>query len=152
MAFSVASTSYEENRIEELRELVKRLMGEHRDYSSQTEDLNRRISDAEFASMIEIFAPLREALINHMLEEETEIFPELSRRGLFTERTSEIMQQHVEITAALDSMRFAIHRRNLQDVKSAFNSLLSVMHLHFPAEEREVFQIVIQLPSAASSS
>ncbi len=95
-------------------ELIKKLVAEHRDFSSQTERLDRSLRESQtFHQLSEIFTPLKEALIDHMLVEETEIFPEVSARGLFSERVSEIMQQHLDITAALDRMKFAIHGKNL---------------------------------------
>jgi iron-sulfur cluster repair protein YtfE (RIC family) len=126
-----------------LKELVQKLLGEHRDFSSQTAEITQSIDDAAaFARISKVFVPLREALIEHMLVEESEIFPEVSRRGLFTERISEIMQQHLDITAALENMRFALHGKNLNALKSAFEELSTVMKLHFPAEESEVFPLI----------
>lgn len=127
-----------------LKELVQKLLEEHRDFSSQTTEIEQSIDDLSALSRIsKIFVPLREALIEHMLVEESEIFPEVSRRGLFTERISEIMQQHLDITAALENMRFALHGKDLNALKSAFDGLSTVMKLHFPAEESEVFSLVL---------
>ncbi len=124
-------------------ELIKKLVAEHRDFSSQTERLDRSLRESQtFHQLSEIFTPLKEALIDHMLVEETEIFPEVSARGLFSERVSEIMQQHLDITAALDRMKFAIHGKNLGAAGEAFNELLSAMKIHFPAEESEVFSLL----------
>ncbi len=126
-----------------LKELVQKLLEEHHDFSSQTCKIEQSIEKTvEFARISEVFVSLREALIEHMLVEESEIFPEVSRRGLFTERVSEIMQQHLDITAALENMRFALHGKNMNALKSAFDELSAVMKLHFPAEESEVFSLV----------
>ena len=125
-----------------LRALVKRLLEEHRDFSSKVHILNQSIDDFELSKISEVFVPFREALIEHMLVEESEIFPEVSRLGFFDERISEIMQQHVDITAALDEFRFSMHRKNLQDIKNAFDELVRLMNIHFPAEEKEVFTLI----------
>lgn len=127
-----------------LRELVRRLLAEHRDFASRTSLLENSIGDpSAIARITEVFVPLRDALVEHMLVEETEIFPEVSMRGLFTERVSEIMQQHLEITTALENMRFALHGKDREALRKAFEELSAVMRLHFPAEEREVFQLVV---------
>jgi hypothetical protein len=129
--------------VQELGSLIGRLIKEHREFSTQTCDLGEGIEKSEtFDRLEEIFIPLNEQLVDHMLVEETEIFPEVSRRGLFDERVSEIMQQHLDITAALDEMKFALHRKNLEDLESGFTELTNVMKLHFPAEEKEVFSLV----------
>ena len=125
-----------------LRALVKRLLEEHRDFSSKVHILNESIDDFELSKISKVFVPFREALIEHMLVEESEIFPEVSRLGFFDERISEIMQQHVDITAALDEFRFSMHRKNLQDIKNAFDELVRLMNIHFPAEEKEVFMLI----------
>ena len=126
-----------------LKELVQKLLEDHRNFSSETAEIAQSIDGVTaFAQISEVFVPLREALIGHMLVEESEIFPEISRLGLFTERTSEIMQQHLDITAALENMRFALHGKNLNALKSAFDKLSAVMKLHFPVEESEVFSLV----------
>ena len=131
-----------QNQMESLSALVQRLLAEHRDFSSKSQALDHSISKSEFASVSDIILSLRESLIDHMLVEETEIFPEVSRRGFFNERISEIMQQHVEITAALDRIRFALHRKNIQELKVVFDELAQLMNTHFPAEEEEVFPLV----------
>lgn len=125
-----------------LKKLVRTLIDEHRDFSSKVESLNNSISDSQLDAIKEIFVPLHESLIGHMLLEETEIFPEVSRLSLFDERISEIMQQHVDITAALDEFRFSIHRKNLNDIKEAFDELVGLMNMHFPSEEKEVFTLI----------
>ena len=125
--------------------LVQRLMREHRDFASQTRKLDEDIASQSpvYQDITEIFATLRQDLIDHMLVEETEIFPEVSNRGLFNERISEIMQQHLDITAALDTMKFAIHAKDLEELRTGFNELCTIMNLHFPAEEKEVFSLVV---------
>lgn len=138
------STLATESQKESLSSLVGKLIEEHRDFADKEERLNRRIGeDFDFSSLAETFLPLREALIEHMLVEETEIFPEVSNRGLLNERISEIMQQHLDLTAALDEMRFSLHRKDLEKLRVAFDNLVRVMHTHFPAEEKEVFSLVL---------
>lgn len=129
---------------ESLSSLVRRLVQEHRDFSGKEKKLRQTMNDdSELSTLRQTFYPLRESLIEHMLVEETDIFPEVSNRGLFDERISEIMQQHLEITAALDEMRFSLSRKDFQKLMSAFDDLVRVMHTHFPAEEKEVFPLVL---------
>lgn len=137
------SSNVEGAQTDSLRTLVRKLIEEHRDFSSKVQEIDQRIEDSELTSLVNIFHPLRDSLIDHMLVEESEIFPEVSNRGLFTERISEIMQQHLEITAALDEMRSSIHRKDFQKLKVAFDELVRVLCNHFPAEEKEVFSLVI---------
>ncbi|MGH2637736.1 MAG: hypothetical protein ACRDF4_00365, partial [Rhabdochlamydiaceae bacterium] len=57
----------EESNVAYLRELVQRLLEEHRNFSSQTGAFEQSIADlAAFARITEVFVPLREALIEHM--------------------------------------------------------------------------------------
>ncbi|MDG6905552.1 MAG: hemerythrin domain-containing protein [Nitrososphaerota archaeon] len=128
-----------------LEALVQRLMKEHRDFASQTGKLDESIAceSPMYHEITKVFATLKEELTDHMLAEETEIFPEVSNRGLFNERISEIMQQHLDITAALDRMKFALHGKDLEELRSGFNELCAIMNLHFPAEEKEVFLLVL---------
>ncbi|MGI0083500.1 MAG: hypothetical protein ACREBQ_00290 [Nitrososphaerales archaeon] len=138
------STSLEEEKMESLKRLVQKLLEEHHGFSSQVHGLKQGIEDsATFDSISDSFLPLRDALIEHMLVEESEIFPEVSRRGLFDERISEIMQQHLDITASLDNMRRALHHKNLGELRLVFAKLDSVMNDHFPAEGRQVFALVL---------
>jgi hemerythrin superfamily protein len=131
-------------QVETLGMLVERLVNEHKDFTLQTYGLDQSIKDAKtFDRIVEIFVPLKDALVEHMLIEETEIFPEVSRRGLFSERVSEIMQQHIDITATLDKMKFALHRKDLDNLQQGFRDLSALIKAHFPAEEKEVFPIVM---------
>ena len=125
--------------------LVQRLMREHRDFALQTNKLGKSIEseNSVFSELAEIFSALKQDLTDHMLVEETEIFPEVSNRGFFNERVSEIMQQHLDITASLDEMKFALHGKDLQAIRSSFTELCEIMNLHFPAEEKEVFSLVV---------
>lgn len=132
-------------QLESIGQLIRRLIAEHRDFALQTEQLDQGIRDARALQELSgLFAPLYDSLVNHMLVEETEIFPEVSSRGLFTERVSEIMQQHLDITAALYEMKFALHRKNLSALRAAFDELLKAIGTHFPAEESEVFSLLAQ--------
>ena len=133
-----------ESQQDSLRGLVKRLIEEHRDFSRKEQRLSGSIrDDADLSAIAEIFSPLRESLIGHMLVEETDIFPEVSNQGLFSERISEIMQQHLDITAALDEMRSSIHGKDFQRLSKAFDELVHFMQIHFRAEEKEVFPLVV---------
>jgi iron-sulfur cluster repair protein YtfE (RIC family) len=132
--------SEEEERY--LRVLIAKLLQEHHNFSSNIENLNQSINDSRLAFVSEIFSPLQEALVEHMLIEESEIFPEISRRGLFDDRISEIMQQHLDITSALGNMKSALHGKNFQALRRAFDELSGVIRVHFPAEEKEAFLLL----------
>lgn len=126
-----------------LGSIIRRLLEEHREFSSQAQNLGQSIEESRaFDKLREIFSPLKEQLTDHMLVEESEIFPEVSRRGLFDEKVSEIMQQHLDITAALDKMKFALHRGDVEEFQGGFNDLSNMIDLHFPAEEKEVFSLL----------
>ena len=127
---------------QDLRALVKKLLGEHRSFSSQVRGLGENADARELSKVREAFVPIEEALMEHMLVEESEIFPEISRMGLFDESISEIMQQHIEITSSLDKMKYAIRGKDVEQVRSAFRELVRIMEIHFPAEEQQVFSLI----------
>ncbi len=98
---------------QDLRALVEKLLDEHRRFSSQVRGLGEKADARELSKVREAFVPIEEALMEHMLVEESEIFPEVSRMGLFDESISEMMQQHIEITSSLDKMKYAIRGKDV---------------------------------------
>ncbi len=90
-------------------------------------------------SLREHFVKLQDTLTEHMLTEEFEVYPELMKRGLFTEETSAIMQQHHDLTAQLGQMELALRIGNLYEFKSILDTLERVLKDHQPAEEEKVF-------------
>jgi iron-sulfur cluster repair protein YtfE (RIC family) len=136
------SNIVQKTQSESLGPLIKKLVEEHCDFFRQEQVLETKISNFEFQTLSKMLALLKESLVAHMLVEESEVFSEVSRCGVFNERVSEIMQQHVEITAALQDMRFSLRAKNLEELKRTFEKLIYLMQLHFPAEEAEVFSLV----------
>jgi hemerythrin superfamily protein len=119
-----------------LRELIDKLVQEHRAYPAQVDGLAR---SQDFGELGERFVRLQDSLTEHMLSEEFEVYPELMKRGLFDETTSTIMQQHHDLTASLGKMELALRIRNLGEFRAALGELDRILRVHQPAEEEKVF-------------
>jgi len=126
--------------INSIRELIDRLIQEHRACPSQVKALNDALESPEnLKSLNDHFVKLQDSLTEHMLAEEFEVYPELMKRGLFDEGTSMVMQQHHDLTASLGKMELALRIRNLIEFGAALDELDEVLRVHQPAEEEKVF-------------
>jgi hemerythrin superfamily protein len=126
--------------VSSIRELIDRLIQEHRAYPSQVKALNDALATPEnLERLSDHFVKLQDSLTEHMLNEEFEVYPELMKRGLFDETTSMIMQQHHDLTASLGKMELALRIRNLGEFRAALEELDKVLRVHQPAEEEKVF-------------
>lgn len=131
------------DQVREIKELVARLIVEHRGFSTDVVELNGTLeSTQEIEALASRFLHLQDGLTEHMVVEEFEFYPELVRRDLFDEEASEIMQQHHELTASLNSMEAALRLRNLEGFRSALEDLQRVLKVHQPAEEEKLFPLV----------
>lgn len=128
--------------LQELRLLVKRLEGEHRQLESELDALNRGVpAVGEVDRLRKGFIQLQDELTEHMLVEEFEVYPELMRKSLFDPAVSAIMQQHHDVTSGLGKMESALRLKNTAEFEAALAELACVLHLHQPAEEEKVFPI-----------
>ena len=123
-----------------IRELVDRLIQEHRTFPSQVATLDEDLTRYRALKAIgEHFVELQDTLTEHMLTEEFEVYPELMKKGFFDEVTSMIMQQHHDLTASLGKMELALRIKNLSEFRAALEELDRVLRVHQPAEEEKVF-------------
>ena len=123
-----------------LRELVDKLVQEHRTFPLQIVIINGDLAHYQAKKVLsEHFVRLQDALTGHMLTEEFEVYPELMKRGLFDEVTSMIMQQHHDLTASLGKMELALRIGNFNEFRAALDELEKVLRVHQPAEEEKVF-------------
>ena len=123
-----------------IRELVDRLIQEHRTFPSQVATLDEDLTRYRALKAIgEHFVKLQDTLTEHMLTEEFEVYPELMKKGFFDEVTSMIMQQHHDLTASLGKMELALRIKNLSEFRAALEELDRVLRVHQPAEEEKVF-------------
>lgn len=128
------------SEVSSLRELIDRLVQEHRAFPSQVGALNDDLArHRTLKALGEHFVKLQDTLTEHMLTEEFEVYPELMKKGLFDEVTSMIMQQHHDLTASLGKMELALRIRNLPEFRAALEDLDGVLRVHQPAEEEKVF-------------
>ena len=131
------------DEVEQVKEVVARLISEHRQFPLWVRELNDDLGGTEDAEILgRHFVHLQDALTEHMVTEEFDFYPELARRGLFNETVSAIMQQHNDLTAALREMELALRSKNLEGFKSALDDLERVLKIHQPAEEEKVFPLV----------
>ncbi len=125
--------------VNSLRELIDRLIEEHRSFPSQVKSLGDGLATSQARSLGERFVRLQDTLTEHMLTEESEVYPELMKRGFFDEETSTIMQQHHSLTSSLGKMELALRLRNLREFRATLDELANVLKVHQPAEEEKVF-------------
>ena len=129
-----------ESEASSIRELVERLIQEHRTFPSQVATLDEDLTRYRALTAIgEHFVKLQDTLTEHMLTEEFEVYPELMKKGFFDEVTSMIMQQHHDLTASLGKMELALRIKNLSEFRAALEELDRVLRVHQPAEEEKVF-------------
>jgi hemerythrin superfamily protein len=132
------------SEVSSIRELVDRLIQEHRVYPLQVKALNDGLASPQnLGSLTEHFVHLQDSLTEHMLAEEFEVYPEVMKRGLFDEGTSIIMQQHHDLTASLGKMELALRIRNLIEFRAALDEMDKVLRVHQPAEEEKVFPLAL---------
>ncbi len=131
------------DELQEMGELVAKLMDEHRQFSVDVRELNGALDPPGSLEALRVrFLHLQDALTEHMVVEEFEFYPELARRGLFDDTVSAIMQQHHELTASLNKMGLALRLGDLKEFKSALDDLERVLKVHQPAEEEKLFPLV----------
>ncbi|MDG6898842.1 MAG: hemerythrin domain-containing protein [Nitrososphaerota archaeon] len=126
-----------------LAALVGRLVEEHRGYASDMEELGR-LAEAEekVETLRRPFASLQDRLTEHMLVEESEVYPEVMRRDHFDSTVSTVMQQHHDVTASLARMEFSLRIGKLPEFRSGLEGLSAVLRSHQPAEEEKVFPLL----------
>jgi hypothetical protein len=129
--------------VDPIKELVARLIREHRQFPPQVKVLNDDLDNpGNLGALTEHFMHIKDTLTEHMLTEEFEFYPELVRRDLFDENVSAIMQQHHDVTAALSKMELTLRLKNMREFKAALDDLERVLDIHHPAEEDKVFPLV----------
>ena len=128
------------SEVSSLRELIDRLVQEHRAFPAQVGALNDDLArHRTLKALGEHFVKVQDTLRVLMVTEVFEVFPEVMKKGLFDEVTSMIMQQHHDLTASLGKMELALRIRNLPEFRAALEDLDGVLRVHQPAEEEKVF-------------
>lgn len=89
----MSDATSEAEEAESIKELVARLIREHRQFLPQVKGLNDDLGNLNNSeALTEHFIHLKDTLTEHMLTEEFEFYPELVRRDLFDENANAIMQ------------------------------------------------------------
>ena len=76
-----------------------------------------------------------------MLVEEFENYPELTRKGLFDQSVSSIMQQHHDVSSSLGKMELSLRLGDFSEFNAALRELAEVLPRHQTAEEEKVFPL-----------
>ncbi len=133
----------EPEQINELLDQIKRLVAEHRSYASELESLQGEAQAGVAAKSVrDHFTDLHDSLTEHMLTEESEVYPEVMKRGMFDSSISSIMQQHHDVTACLEKMELSLRLGKTAEFLSALVGFAAVLRSHQPAEEKCVFPLL----------
>lgn len=94
--------------LQELCKLVERPVEQHRKYPYDIEELDRKINVRDgIKELRKAFVSLQDSLVERVLVEEFEVYPELMRKNLFDSAISSIMQQHVNVVSCLKKMELS---------------------------------------------
>ena len=127
-----------------LRQLVEKLILEHHTFADQNEVLVRTAADSDMVTpeMYQLLSSLRDGLMQHIVEEESKIYPDLKRRNQFDNLVAMIMQQHEELKASLRQIEAALDARDTEALRDALTLFTEILSVHQPAEEDVVFPMV----------
>ncbi len=128
-----------------LGELLDRLASEHLTYPLMIDSLERMLGarNVDVAQLRAEFKGFKDSLMQHVIDEESEVYPEVARMGLLDFSVSAIMQQHQEVTDGLARMEAAMAKDDWAGALKELHHLADVLDAHQSAEEKEVFPLAI---------
>ncbi|MDG6933217.1 MAG: hemerythrin domain-containing protein [Nitrososphaerota archaeon] len=127
----------------ELKDLITRLTNEHRQILSQANELESCLSNPLNVQILEKpTTDMYDKLGEHMLIEESELYPKIVELGMFDETISGIMQQHHDLTAELNRMRSSLRLNDFKEFRSSLKRLKQILMPHQSAEEVKVFPLL----------
>ena len=140
--------------VQDLHILIGRLEEEHRSFATDIEGLGNaaRGDGSSTSTLVVPFTALSDSLTEHMLVEESEVYPAVMAGGLFDPSVSSIMQQHHDVAGSLSRMALALRNDGLGEFRIALEELSSVLRVHQPAEEEKVFPLLVPDDAGSSSS
>ncbi len=124
-----------------------KLINEHRLFASNLQHIKDLIesSNANLVvnQLFNLLSEFRYKLSNHIIDEESVLFPEMANRNLVdSSLLSEVMQQHLDILEHLDKLELALGSNNLEDFKKILNDLQDILESHHKSEEMQIFPSV----------
>jgi|GEM_PF-3191118 iron-sulfur cluster repair protein YtfE (RIC family) len=125
-----------------LYELVKKLINEHRLFASDMQNMESlvRSSEIDINQLSKLLSELRYKLSNHIIDEESVLFPEMAYNNLVdTSLLSEVMQQHLDILDRLDKLELELGAKNLENFKEILKDLQEILNIHHKSEETKIF-------------
>lgn len=128
-----------------LYDLVKKLINEHRLFASDIQNIEilTTSSEIDINQLSKLLSEFRYKLSNHIIDEESVLFPEIARRNLVdTSLLSEIMQQHLDILDHLDKLELELGAKNVENFRKILKDLQDILNIHHKSEEMQIFSNV----------
>lgn len=90
--------------------------------------------------MAKLLSEFRYKLSNHIINEESVLFPEIARYNLVdTGLLSEVMQQHLDILDHLDKLELELGAKNVESFMRILKDLQDILNIHHKSEETQIF-------------
>jgi len=87
-----------------------------------------------------LLSEFRYKLSNHIINEESVLFPEIARYNLVdTGLLSEVMQQHLDILDHLDKLELELGAKNVESFMRILKDLQDILNIHHKSEETQIF-------------
>lgn len=128
-----------------LYDLVKKLINEHRLFASDIQNIEilTTSSEIDINQLSKLLSEFRYKLSNHIIDEESVLFPEIAHRNLVdTSLLSEIMQQHLDILDHLDKLELELGAKNVENFRKILKDLQDILNIHHKSEEMQIFSNV----------
>ncbi|MGC9069365.1 MAG: hemerythrin domain-containing protein [Thermoprotei archaeon] len=123
-----------------LYDLTMKLIYEHRSLASDLKSIENSINTFDINYLSSLLNEFRSKLSNHIIDEESVLFPEIANRNLVDHSLlSHIMQQHLDILEHLDKLELALSANNQKSFKEIITHLKIILEEHHKLEEMEVF-------------
>ncbi len=123
-----------------LYDLTMKLIYEHRSFASDLKSIEDSINTFDINYLSGLLNEFRSKLSNHIIDEESVLFPEVANRNLVDHSLlSHIMQQHLEILEHLDKLELALSSNDQKSFKEIITHLKTILEEHHKLEETKVF-------------
>jgi iron-sulfur cluster repair protein YtfE (RIC family) len=129
-----------------LEELVPLLLSEHEAMSGTIRKIAILLDDGNFEEASEVSLQLRPLLVQHILDEESQVLKflvEVQGRTL-TQQAISVAQEHRKIFNLLGTIE-GWKKLSYQELKEDFEQLSSLLVDHMMSEEEKVFPSVLRL-------
>ncbi|MEM3832981.1 MAG: hemerythrin domain-containing protein [Thermoprotei archaeon] len=123
-----------------LYDLVMKLIQEHRLFASDLKSIEDSINTSNINHIASLLNEFRSKLSNHIIDEESVLFPEIVNKNLVDQGfLSHIMQQHLDILEHLDKLELVLNSNDQKSFKEIIADLKIILEEHHKLEETKVF-------------